>query len=331
MKKFLKVLGEIVLLVFIFLLIINIIPPKKSIKGTNPFIAQDGQTMIAAHRGGKTLNPENTMLAFNAAVDEYHVDILEMDLCLTKDNQIVIIHNTYVNEYCDAEEIKGTTEKIYVEDLDLEELKTFNFGYKFTLDGVSYPYRDLNNLPDGVEASKLRIVTLEELFERFYVSNPNMLYIIEIKNDGEAGKFVADQMNTLLTTTYSEYQDNVVIGTFHDEIESYLATEHPNLYRGASEGAATKFIITQMVGVNIFDSGSFTCLQIPTSRKVKGINFQLAKKTYIKRAHRRNIAVQYWTINDKEEMMELLELGVDAIMTDNPKLLYETMVEMGLK
>ena len=48
---------------------------------------------------------------------------------------------------------------------------------------------------------------------------------------------------------------------------------------------------------------------------------KLDKKTYIKRAHRRNIAVQYWTINEEEDMRHLIDLGCDAIMTDDPALL----------
>ena len=54
---------------------------------------------------------------------------------------------------------------------------------------------------------------------------------------------------------------------------------------------------------------------------------QLDKKTIIKRAHRRNIAVQYWTINDADEMRELIELGCDCIMTDNPELLKRVLEE----
>ena len=54
-----------------------------------------------------------------------------------------------------------------------------------------------------------------------------------------------------------------------------------------------------------------------------GIN--LAQKNFVKRAHRRNIAVQYWTINEEEDMIKLIKIGCDAIMTDNPKLLNEVI------
>jgi glycerophosphoryl diester phosphodiesterase len=79
--------------------------------------------------------------------------------------------------------------------------------------------------------------------------------------------------------------------------------------------------------VNIFDNGDFACLQIPLSYDIKGINIPLDSMSLIKRAHRRNIAVQYWTINDPDEMRMLIEMGVDCIMTDDPLLLAEILEE----
>ena len=96
--------------------------------------------------------------------------------------------------------------------------------------------------------------------------------------------------------------------------------------RGAPTGTAAKFIITQMLRVNIFDNGDFACLQIPTSYDL-GITLTLDKKNIIDRAHLRNVAVQYWTINDADEMRHLIELGCDAIMTDNPVLLKQVLDE----
>ena len=62
-------------------------------------------------------------------------------------------------------------------------------------------------------------------------------------------------------------------------------------------------------------------------QKNLGIEIYLNKQTLIDRAHRRNIAVQYWTINDADEMRELIELGCDCIMTDNPELLKSVLEE----
>ena len=105
-----------------------------------------------------------------------------------------------------------------------------------------------------------------------------------------------------------------------------IKANYDDLLRGAPTGTAAKFILTQFLGLNLFNNSDFACLQIPTSYDL-GIELELDKKTIIKRAHRRNIAVQYWTINDAEEMRELIELGCDCIMTDDPKLMKSVLEE----
>ena len=96
--------------------------------------------------------------------------------------------------------------------------------------------------------------------------------------------------------------------------------------RGAPTGSAASFVLTQYLGVNIFDKGDFACLQIPMSYDL-GIEVGLVNQGLVNRAHRRNIAVQYWTINDADEMRTLIELGCDCIMTDDPILLKSVLEE----
>ncbi|HKM29346.1 MAG TPA: glycerophosphodiester phosphodiesterase family protein [Bacilli bacterium] len=330
MKKGLQTLLLIVLSLTVFITIINIIPPKKVIVD-NPFITKTDKPMIVAHRGGKILNPENTVKAFDACLTDYNVDVLEMDLCLTKDNELVIIHNMYINANCDVEEVTGITERHYVNDYTYDELLNYNFGYKFTnLEGAK-PYAALlesvssSGRKAAIAGENLNIVRVTDLFARYYDLYPDLLYIVEIKNDGELGKVAADILNELLTVTYPHLLKNVVIGTFHTEIAKYLEESYPILSTGASIGTAAKFIITQMLGVNLFYKGSFICLQIPVAYELKGIELKLAKQNYIDRAHRCNIAVQFWTINNTDEMKMLIDMGVDAIMTDNPQLLSEVL------
>ena len=90
--------------------------------------------------------------------------------------------------------------------------------------------------------------------------------------------------------------------------------------------SAASFVLTQYLGVNILDSGDFACLQISMSYEL-GIEVGLINKGLIERAHRRNIAVQYWTINDADDMRTLVELGCDCIMTDDPILLKSIIDE----
>ncbi|MBQ8583649.1 MAG: hypothetical protein IJ488_03455 [Clostridia bacterium] len=324
----LRVLAAVLVTVAVFLLAVNLIPPKKNIE-SNPFVVGEGKLpMIAAHRGGGENNPENTMLAFREAV-KMGVDIIESDLYLTKDGALVYNHDSYIDETSNAngdltldevEELcKDKTKRHYIKDMTLAELESYNFGYYFEDESGERIYK---NATDIAELG-LQIATVDKLFEEFYETNPDLLFIVEIKDEGERGYEACRILNDTLNE-YPAYRDRIVVGTFHDEIETELKTKYPSLMRGAPTGTAAKFIVTQLLGVNLFDNGDFACLQIPTSYDV-GIELSLDRATFIRRAHRRNIAVQYWTINDEDEMRRLIELGCDCIMTDNPKLLSEVL------
>ncbi len=331
MKKFLKGLCIFLAIVIVFLVVVNVIPPKKNV-ANNPFLVKDGDLpMIAAHRGGSNNNPENTLLAFEKAVKEIGVDIIESDLYLTKDGYLVYNHDSYIDETCnvngdisleEVEELcKDKTKRHYIEDMTLEELQQFNFGYYFEDENGQRIYKDV----EDIETAGLEIATADRLFEMFYESHPDLMFIVEIKNGGERGIEACRILSEVLDK-YPDYKNKIVIGTFNDEIEKELKENYSHLMRGASTGAAAKYVLTQYLRVNIFDNSDFACLQIPLSYDL-GIEIPLDKKTLINRAHKRNIAVQYWTINDADEMRMLIEMGVDCIMTDDPKLLKEVLEE----
>ena len=328
-KKALIIVGAILLAIAMFFVIINVIPPKKNVEN-NLFVVGEGKLpLIAAHRGGKINNPENTMLAFREAVLTIGVDIIESDLYLTKDGYLVYNHDSYIDETCNIngdisfeeleELIEDKSNRHYIKDMTLAELEQYNFGYYFKDKNGERIYKDAENFAE----LGLQIATVDKLFEEFYESNPDLMFIVEIKNDGELGKQACKILAETLDK-YPEYKDQIVIGTFHDEIEDELKTKYPDLLRGAPTGTAASFVLTQYLGVNIFDQGDFACLQIPMSYDL-GIEIGLVDQGLIDRAHKRNVAVQYWTINDEEDMRKLIEMGCDAIMTDDPVLLKSVL------
>lgn len=333
MKKhrIIKRIGIVVAVIALFLIVINLIPPKKNVE-QNPFVVKEGELpMIAAHRGGGANNPENTMLAFREAVNTIQVDIIESDLYLTKDGYLVYNHDAYIDETCNVngditlDEVKKLCEtesnRHYIEDMTLAELEQYNFGYYFEDETGERIYQNVTNL----EETGLQIATVEKLFAEFYETNPELLFIVEIKDSGERG-YEACRILSDTLDQYPVYRDRIVVGTFHDEIEAELKENYSDLFRGAPTGTAAKYVITQYLKVNLFDRSDFACLQIPTSYDL-GVVIPLNKQTLIDRAHRRNIAVQYWTINEADEMRELIEMGCDCIMTDNPKLLKNVLEE----
>ncbi len=330
--KGLKIFGCIVLVLVLFFATINIIPPKKNLE-ENPFVIEEGQpTMIAAHRGGAAINPENTLLAFKEAVLTYDVDIVESDIYMTKDGYLVFNHDSYIDETCNIngdisyEEMKALIEdeskRHYIADMTLEELQQYNFGYYFEDENGERIYKDVEDF----KAIGLQMATADQLFEFFYESHPDLMFILEIKNEGEEGKKACKLFYDMLKERFPNYLDQIVVGTFKDEIGAELKEKYPDLLDGAAPYKAAQFVLTQYLGVNLFDNSDFSSLQIPVSYDI-GFELNLVSKSLVKRAHRRNIAVQYWTINDPDEMRTLIELGADCLMTDNPKLMREILEE----
>jgi glycerophosphoryl diester phosphodiesterase len=317
--KGLKVLLCVIIVLAVFMAAINIIPGKKA--AANPFLkAKDALPMIAAHRGGGISNPENTLMAFRAAVNEYGIQICETDLWMTADGHLVYSHDSSINRVACPED----AEKVVIAEHTLEELRAYNMGYNFKdPESGRYIYRDLT---DAEQAAKgLKILEFHELLEEFYGVRKDLLFIVEIKNDGEQGFAAADIIDRTLAERFPDYRSNLVVGTFHPAIEDCLQKDHPGLMRGASTAGAAKFIISQLLRVNPLFKADFSCLQIPMSYNIKGIELDLTRKTIIDRAHRRGIAVQFWTINEEEDMRALIELGADAIMTDDPQLLKRVL------
>ncbi len=318
LKVFLCILAALA----VFFTTVNLIPPKKVMEN-NPFLKEkDELPMIAAHRGGGVSNPENTLLAFRTAVSEYGIRICETDVWMTSDGHLVYSHDAKINRMACPE---GTPDVVIAEHT-LAELRTYNMGYNFAdPQSGEYIYRDASE--EEQEALGLKILEFDELLAEFYETHKDLLFIVEIKNGGETGFRAAELMDKILSERFPDYKQNLVVGTFHPEIEKDLAENHPTLMRGASTAGAAKFVLTQMLGVNLFSGADFTCLQIPMSYTIKGVKLDLTRRTYIERAHRRSIAVQFWTINDADDMRFLIERGVDAIMTDDPQLLRSVLEE----
>lgn len=332
--KAIKISTTVLLFTILFFTVANLIPPKKNISD-NPFIVGDGLPLLAAHRGGGANNPENTMLAFREAVNTYKADIIETDLYLTKDGYLVYNHDGYIDRTSDVngdvpieemrKNLKDETKRHYIKDMTLAELKKLNFGYYFTDENGKRIYKDVTD-PASLG---IGIATVEELFEEFYETNPDLLFIVEIKDSGERGYEACRILNETLNN-YPEYRDNIVVGSFHGEIEDHLKSEYPHLMRGASVKSVIGLVAMCVLGLGAFDQSDFACLQIPMGYDL-GIEINLANSGIVEYAHKRNIAVQYWTINEEADMRTLIELGSDCIMTDNPALLRQIINEYKAK
>jgi glycerophosphoryl diester phosphodiesterase len=171
--KRLKVTAIVLAAITVFMVTINVIPPKKNVEH-NPFVVGEGNLpMIAAHRGGGLCNPENTMLAFREAVRTYGVEVIESDVYLTKDNYLVYNHDSYIDETCNIngdislEEVEALCDdkanRHYISDMTLAELQQYNFGYYFEDENGERIYKDEVDFA----AKGLETATIDQLFQEF--------------------------------------------------------------------------------------------------------------------------------------------------------------------
>ena len=120
-----------------------------------------------------------------------------------------------------------------------------------------------------------------------------------------------------------------MIATSFEDISIYIDEVYPEMFLSASHNEAQSMIIKSYTLTNLFyKPGQYNSLQIPTSFNIPVINkLNLSTRLLIFNAHRHNMAVHYWTINDENEMKRLINLGCDGIITDYPKLLLDILNE----
>ncbi len=293
--------------------------PVSTDGATNELITPLGVTMLSGHRAGGGIAPENTMMALKNCVEstEYQLDIFEFDIHLTADGVPVLIHDGTLDRTSDAVEYFGH-EDVRVGDKTYAELSQLNMGEKFKADDGTTPFAGLrgDDIPED-----LRILTLEEALT-YLEANGTYNYIIEVKNSGETGYRAAD----ILYQTLSEFGcvERTVVGTFHNEITEYLDSTYPDLPRSAGVNECIKFYLCSLVNWPMKEGAfPFAALQIPTT----DYTINLGTSRVVNYAHKNNIAVQYWTINDPEEMARLQSIGADAIMTDVPDAAAQVLVQ----
>jgi glycerophosphoryl diester phosphodiesterase len=317
MKKLKKVI--IILLIILSVGLILALAPKPKFERVNPFISTTGVPLVMAHAGGQADYPGNTMAAFKHSFN-LGVDILEMDVQMTKDNVLVLLHgqnttgNTIGNSNCDT--------VVWDEDYDYLN-QTCNFGYQWEDKNGDYPYRDMTE--SQWHDADVYLPTLEELFQTF---GKDTLYNIEIKADADAPRTkTADALYNLI----HEYdlEDYVLVACAFNDIGSYLIENYPTLFVSTSYDATQKLVIPIYTLTSVFHSRpKYAAIQVPTSYSLPVIgNLRLDTAMLIKTLHQQNLAINYWTIDDEETMRFLIKQKADGIITDNPELLMSIIAE----
>ena len=249
---------------------------------------------IQGHRGARGFLPENTLAAFKYAI-ENNIYVLELDLQITKDNQIIIYHDKSINtEICD-----GISK--HIKTLSLKEVKEYDCGSKKNI-----------KFPNQQTVPGEKIPTLIELINLIQTEykNKNIKINIEIKTtksldtDDEVYNF----SNTLIDILHKyNIADDVIIQSFDIRALKDVKEIDPSI--------KTSYLVKDKLP-NI-DSLINTSKQLGV--KIISPEYNLLDKQIVKKLQENGFEVLPWTINDMDTLKQNIEYGVDGIITDYPK------------
>ncbi len=331
----LRIFAAVMAGVILLWVILACLPRAHNFPGENPMMAEGELPLLIAHGGGNREFPDNTLEAFYNA---YSVDprvMMETDVSITADGVVILSHDTTLDRKTN---VTGAIIDWNYTDLMAERV---DFGYTNptddndclsgerqhfkTDDGVEKYPTDVV-YPAGVSPRDERVflaTTLEELL----VSFPENRINVEIKQSGETGMRALRAVIALLSK--HDAFDRVVVASFHEEIygefcRMQAAGEVPASFMySPAYGGAIAFFVLQAVGLDLFFGDGMCVFQLPTEE----YGIRLATAGFVRAAHKHNLAVHYWTVNDKAEMRELIAIGADGIMTDYPHRLAEVYAE----
>ena len=169
------------------------------------------RVILAAHRGDRLKHPENSMSAFRAAID-FGVDMIETDIRMSKDGELVIIH--------DRSALRTAGVDKYVDEMTLDEIKELDLGKTFS-----------------PEYKTERIPTVKEFID--LIRKTEVLVNWELKvypyNFGEAVAFeVADKLIALIEE--NGLAERSMINSFSSHLLEYVREKHGNKFMIHGQG-----------------------------------------------------------------------------------------------
>jgi len=236
---------------------------------------------IIAHRGASGHAPENTLVAFQRAV-ELGAGFIETDLHLTRDARFVAIHDPTLE--------RTTNGHGPVKDRTLAELRQLDAGMWFDRQFMG-----------------AQIPTLEEVLK--FSRQNDVIFYLEIKYDGAWGmhhSLVAALQN-------AENAARTIAISFDPETLRALRQIDPGVMMG---------LLADRGGPDLVQTA------LDAGARQLCLRWDLVNREIVDRAHRSDLHVVTWTVNDAGEMRNVIEAGVDGIMTDLPDRLRAVVEDM---
>jgi glycerophosphoryl diester phosphodiesterase len=254
---------------------------------------------LFAHRGSSGTYPENTIEAFADGLAS-GADRLELDVHETKDGEIVVFHDEFLERTTDGLGL--------LRDRTLAELRRLDAGHWFESSPAVYPFR----------GKGLRIPTLAEVLERF----PDVPLNVELKHDNGG---TVERFFDLLDR--HDARERVLAAAFEDPIIRRIREVAPEAVTSLSADEVFTFYGCCVTGSPDGYRPPGKALQVPPS--YDGI--EVVTPAFVGAAHALDMEVHVWTINDEVEIERLLDLGVDGIMSDFPARARAVFERRGLR
>lgn len=237
---------------------------------------------IVGHRGNAAHAPENTLESFRQAVG-IGVDALELDVHLTADGHVVVIHDPTVD--------RTTDQSGRVDRMTLAEIRAADAGARFTQDrGSTHPY-----LGRGIT-----VPTLNEVMESF----PAMPLLVEIKTRA-ASRATRDVIER------HGAQRRCIVASFDERaMDSFSGSD---IAQGGSRRDTAALLWRAMLRVPVRQAG-FSVLCMPPSHR----GLPLPVGGYVSILEPLGVPVHCWTIDDPLDAQQLRRVGVRGIISNDP-------------
>jgi glycerophosphoryl diester phosphodiesterase len=253
----------------------------------SPASRSPNRPLVFAHRGGRALGPENTIVAFDLGMAT-GADGLEFDVHLSADGDVVIIHDPTLD--------RSTTTAGPVAALTAAELAALDATPRFGID-LELPWT-------GARAG---LPTLREVLARY----PAAPMIIEMKGErAELGATVVD------IVCAARAESRVCLGSFSKAVLAEARRSCPRIPTSASSDEALRALQRSWIGLSPGRVVPYRAFQVP---EIAG-RLRVTSRRFIRAVHRAECAVQVWTVNEEADMRRLFDWGVDGIISDRPDL-----------
>ncbi|MGB0916891.1 MAG: glycerophosphodiester phosphodiesterase [Flavobacteriales bacterium] len=259
---------------------------------------------LQGHRGARGLYPENSLEGFISAVD-LMVNTIELDVVISKDKQVVVSHEPWISsticsDLKDAPVPEGKGLNIY--QMEYAEVTNYNCG---SLPHPDFPLQAKFNTFKPLLSEV--ITEVESNASALEVAAPK--YNIEIKSTPESDGVFHPNPTEYCELVFAQINESGI----HDR--AIIQSFDVRALQAAKQLDASIPVALLISETNGFEKD---LEKLGFTPEIYSPNYRLVDDAMVRSCRQNNIQIIPWTVNEEEDMVRLLDLGVDGIITDYP-------------